>query len=224
MEQLEDFLVRTALFKGVPKEGMPRLLRHLQGAVHDYEKQEEVLHEGQRASSAGIVLSGHIQIIRRDFTGTRDILADIGRGDLFAEAYACAGTAHLPVSAVAAEKSSVIWISHARLFLPMEEGRDWRSVMMENMIRILAVKNIRLNQKLAFISRRTIRQKLLAYLSAQALEKESPSFSIPFSRQELADFLCADRSALSSELGRLQREGILKFRKNHFVLLQPDPE
>ena len=95
----------------------------------------------------------------------------------------------------------------------MEEGKDWRSVMLENMVRILAVKNIRLNQKLAFISRRTIRQKLLSYLSEQALEQESRSFSIPFSRQELADFLCADRSALSSELGRLQREGILRFRK-----------
>ncbi len=224
MEHLEEFLRGTALFKGVPGEGMARLLRHLQGAVHTYEKQQDVLHEGQHAASAGIVVSGHIQIIRRDFTGNRDILADIGTGDLFAEAYACAGTAHLPVSAVAVEKSRVYWISHARLFQPMEEGKDWRSVMLENMVRILAVKNIRLNQKLAFISRRTIRQKLLSYLSEQALEQESRSFSIPFSRQELADFLCADRSALSSELGRLQREGILRFRKNKFILLRSNPE
>lgn len=212
------FLNRTPLFRGIREEDLPGLLNCLRAKVSSYRKQGIVLLAGQPVSSIGIVLSGQVQVVREDFLGSRDIVAGLGPGELFAESYSFVSADSLPVTVVSTTDSEVLWVQCGRLVSPCSAACRFHSKLIENMLSILASKNILLNRKIEHLSRRTTREKLLSYLSDQAARSGGREFDIPFSRQELADYLCVDRSAMSGELGRLRREGVLQFRRNHFLL------
>ena len=160
-------------------------------------------------SRLGLVLEGHVHIIREDFWGNRSIVGLAGPGEVFAESYALAGEP-LEVSVLAAAPG-------AALFLEADGLTDAR--LTANLLHLLARKNLMLTRKMRHMARRTTRDKLLSYLSAQALAAGSSEFDIPMDCQQLADYLAVDRSAMSAALGKLRDEGVLTFRKNHFRLL-----
>lgn len=218
MKNLLSFLNKVHLFNGIQEKDMAAMLKCLNARKSDYKKQDIILLEGEPAPYVGIVLSGKIQIIKEDFRGNRNILADIEPGNLFAEAYSCVQTNNLPITVISITESEILWIDYKKIISTCSSACRFHTKLIENMLMILSSKNILLSQKIEHISKRTIREKLLAYLSDQAAKYKSNEFDIPFNRQELADYLCVDRSAMSNELCKLQKDGILRFNLNHFLL------
>ena len=202
------------LFRGVPAEELPALLARASARTCAFQKGELLLRRGDVTRRLGLVLEGSVHIIREDFWGNRSIVGLAGPGEVFAESYALAGEP-LEVSVLAAAPG-------AALFLEADGLTDAR--LTANLLHLLARKNLMLTRKMRHMARRTTRDKLLSYLSAQALAAGGSEFDIPMDRQQLADYLAVDRSAMSAALGKLRDEGTLTFRKNHFHLLRQGEE
>lgn len=218
MENLSRILKNTGLFAGIDEKDIDRLLFCLSAREAEYKKDVYILSAGEKPTEVGIVLSGSVNIINEDYWGNRTIIAKATAGELFAEAFSCANAKKIPVSVVSAEKTSVLFIDYKKIITTCTSACVFHTSLIRNMLQIIANKNIHLMKKMEHTARRTTREKLLSYLSEQAIAAESSSFDIPFNRQELADYLCVDRSAMSNELSKLRDEGILEFKKNHFVL------
>lgn len=215
-----DVLTECPLFAGINKSELEALLNCLSATERKYERNGYIFLAGEIVTSMGIVLSGSVHIIREDFWGTRKILAHIESGGLFGESFSCAEIKKLPVSVLAAEVSDILLVDYRKIIMTCPSACAFHTGLIQNMLRILAKKNVLLTQKIEFITQHTTRGKLLSYLSAQARQSRSNSFTIPFNRQELADYLSVDRSALSNELSKMRNDGILTFHKNRFQLTQ----
>lgn len=225
-------LKQTRLFADFTEEEIPALLAVLRGKTASYAKGSFILREGARGVPSAIVLTGSVHIIKEDFWGNRAILSEIGPGEMFAETYACVPGEPLAVSAAAAENCSCLFLDFSAMLAESAEeggcaaggqkaGQIAERRLLINLTRILAGKNLFLTKKMEHLTQRTTRQKLLSYLSDVQRRAGSAAFDIPFDRQELADFLAVDRSAMSAELSKLRREGVLEYRKNHFLLKLP---
>jgi len=212
------FLKKTSLFRGTSEEELPTLLDCLAPTTREYAKNELILRQGEDVSAVGLVLSGRAQVIEEDFWGNRSILADAWPGDLFAEAYAFLPGERLRVSVVAAEPTSVMLLDAKRMLEVCSSACRFHTRLVQNILAESARKNLALTRKVSHMSKRSTREKLLSYLSGQALGAGSDAFEIPFNRQQLADYLCVDRSAMSSELCKMRDEGLLVFDKNRFQL------
>ncbi len=215
-----DIIKTCPLFSGIADAELAALLGCLAITAKNCAKDDFVFTTGERSGPMGLVLSGSVHIVQEDFWGRRTILTRIVPGELFGEAFACAGLERLPVSALAAEAAEIILFDYRKIASPCARACACHSGLINNMLRILARKNVFLVQKIEHLSRRSTREKLLAYLSARARETGQSNFAIPFNRQELADYLAVDRSAMSSELSRMREEGILEFKRNEFELFK----
>ena len=167
----------------------------------------------------GVVLEGGVQIQQEDYFGNRSILGLAGPGELFGESFACAGTDSLPVSVVAAQDSTLLLVDCRRVIFPCEKACSFHRSILSNLMQVMARKNLAFHQKLQITSRRTTREKLMSYLMAQARARQASQFTIPFDRQELADYLGVDRSGLSAEIGRLKAEGVIDCHRSTFKIL-----
>lgn len=211
-------LLKTKLFQGIHETELAAVLNCFCAAERRYEKADYVLRLGDAADFMGIVLKGRLHIIQEDFWGSRNIISVVGPGELFAEAYACVPGAVLGVSVVADEASVILYTDIRKVLTLCSAACTFHTKLIQNLLSIMAEKNLQLSGKVSYLSQRSTRKKLLSYLSAQSQKTGSSSFVIPFDRQELADFLSVDRSAMSAELGRLRDEGVLTFQKNQFQL------
>lgn len=207
------------LFAGISEEGVDQVLDCLSARPRHFDKQAMLLRAGD-APVMGIVLAGSVHILQEDFWGNRSLLGRAGPGDLFAEAFACAGVLRLPVSVEACEPTDVLLLDAGRLSAICPAACPHHAQMIRNLLRLMAEKNVGLARKVEHMARRTTRDKLLSYLSAEARRSGGSAFSIPFNRQQLADYLAVDRSAMCSELSRLRDEGLLDFHRSAFVLRQ----
>ena len=168
----------------------------------------------------GIVLEGCVQMVREDYYGNRSILARMGPAELFGEGFACADVKTFPISVVAVEDSQVLLIDSRRITVTCANACSFHNRMIFNMLKVVANKNLVLNQKIEITSRRTTREKLMAYLLTQAKLHQSDAFTIPYDRQALADYLEVERSAMSAEISKLRRDGIIECEKSTFRLLK----
>lgn len=183
-----------------------------------YEKNAVIFHTGQMTEEIGVVVNGCIHIENIDLLGNKSILSDIAAGQVFAETYAFCEEP-LMVDVVAAADSTILFLNVKKMLLPQYNSYIWQTTMRNNLLISAMHKNLILSQRIFCTTSKTIRGRILTYLSAQALKQNNArSFEIPFDRQQLADYLNVDRSALSKELGKMQEEGIITFRKNHFTL------
>lgn len=224
MKQMD--LTGCPLFQGITAEELEQMWECLGPVEAFYPKGAFLWREGEKTKRMGVVLSGGVHILREDFWGNRSIQGRAGPGELFGEAYAC-GDEPLGVSVQAAEDSRVLFLEAERLLTACPSACPFHARAAANLLRVLAGKNRMLSRKIEHISQRTTRAKVLSYLSWQARRQGSACFSIPFDRQGLADYLAVDRSALSQELGKMRREGLLDFHKNQFELKgteQPETE
>ncbi|MDR2028927.1 MAG: Crp/Fnr family transcriptional regulator [Treponema sp.] len=220
MRRFLPVLLSCRLFDGVKVEEIEKLLDCFHARARKFEKGAYIFMEGDEISTLGIVISGAVHLVRDDFWGNRTIIARIAAGDIFAESFACGETGRPSLSALAVEKTEALFIHASKISALCTLVCPFHTKFLNNMIRELAGKNIRLINKMQHITQRTTREKLISYLSTQAREAGSSSFEIPFNREELAEFLSVDRSAMSSELGRMKTGGLLAFRKNHFTLFK----
>lgn len=218
MENLSQ-LSASPLFQGVAAEDLPGLLALADARERRFQKGELLLRRGGRTERLGLVLSGTVHIVREDFWGSREIVGLVQAGDVFAESYALSGEP-LEVSALAATDVEALFLEAGPLSA-LRADAPGAARLTANLLALLAGKNLQLTRKMRHMARRTTREKLLSFLSAQALLAGGPVFDIPLDRQQLADFLAVDRSAMSAALGKLRDEGVLEFRKNHFRLLRP---
>ena len=220
MDEL-PILTECALFHGLRRAHIREMLPCLSARQASFRRGQFLLRAGDQAAWAGIILSGEAEVLQEDFWGNRNLLAAVGPGGLFAEAFACA-QAVSPVSVLCKTDGSVLYLDVRAVFSPCEKACAQHRALCQNLIRVLAEKNMQLNEKAGFLSQRTTREKLLAYLSAQARRAGSASFCIPFDRQQLADFLSVNRSAMSAELSRMQHEGLLRTDRSRFTLCLPE--
>lgn len=218
MKQYLSILSKTSLFAGLSEEELLSVLDCLQGRVTKYAKDAMILRTGDLVYELGIVLSGKVHIVQKDFWNNANLLTELQAGQLFAEAYACLATTRLGVSVVALERTAVLWINVQRMMTMCNSACEFHTRLIRNLLWDLAEKNLLLTSRIEHTSKRSIREKLLSYLSEQERKAHSPEFIIPFNRQQLADYLSVDRSALSNELSKLRREGIIAFEKNRFKL------
>ena len=216
-QQFLEKLMRTPLFRGMSAEEVAPVLTALDAQRKRYDKGAVILHAGERASAIALMLSGSVFIENDDCWGNKSILDRVGTGQVFAEAYACAPEEPLLVSAVAAEDAEILFLKAARLLQSPAQGSMER--LMRNLLTISAYKNLHLSRRMFHTAPKSIRERLQSYLSDQATRLGTQEFEISFNRQQLADYLNVDRSALSNELSKMQKEGLLTVRKNHFHLL-----
>ena len=216
-QQFLEKLMRTPLFRGMFAEEVAPVLTALDAQRKRYGKGAVILHAGERASAIALVLSGSVFIENDDCWGNKSILDRVDAGQVFAEAYACAPEEPLLVSAVAAEASEILFLKTARLLQSPVQGSMER--LARNLLAISARKNLHLSRRMFHTAPKSIRERLQSYLSDQATRLGTQEFDIAFNRQQLADYLNVDRSALSNELSKMQKEGLLTVHKNHFRLL-----
>lgn len=222
MENFLPVLRSSPIFSGIAAEEITALLGCLSARERTYEKGEYLLRAGEPAREMGLLTFGRVLIIQEDFWGNRNLMGQVSPGQLFAESFACSPGSSLNVSVQAEEDSGVLWMDVRRILTTCPTACAHHSRVIRNLLSDLADKNLRFNEKLTHMGQRTTREKLLSYLSAQAGSSGSAEFDIPFSRQQLADYLSVERSAMSAELGRLRDEGVLRFQRSHFVLLAPE--
>ena len=194
------------------------MLNCLGAAERGYTKGEQIYHSGDYVSDLGMVLSGSVLIQTDDLWGNTTVLDRIGPGQIFAETYACVPGEPLMVDVVAAEGTQVLFLNVERVLRVCSHTCAHHSKLIRNLLLLSAQKNLNLSRKIFYTSSKTIRGRLLSYLSYQARRNGTPSFTIPFNRQQLADYLNVERSALSNELSKMQRDGLLVVEKNHFTL------
>ena len=219
MTEYNDILRRCPLFDGIAMEDLSAMMGCIGGHVLTVSKGQSVFREEDPATHVGLVLSGAVQMVREDYYGNRSIVAHIGPAELFGESYACAGLSSLPISVVADEDSKVLLMDCRRITVSCSNACAFHSRIIFNLLKLVAMKNIVFDQKIQVTSQRSTREKLMAYLLNQAKLQGSSSFTIPYDRQELADYLEVERSGLSAEISKLRREGVLDSRRNHFTIL-----
>ena len=214
-----QILQKNMLFSNIDLDSIDKLLGCLDGRKESFGKGETMLGVGQPVKRFGILLGGSAQVEQHDFWGNRTLLTHLEPADMFAEAFCCVGVLASPVSVVALRQSEVLWLSYQRMMGNCRESCWYHDQLIQNMMKVLAGKNIQLTRKIEHMGKRSTREKLLSYLSDQAREAGRNDFVIPFDRQQLADYLNVERSAMSSVLGQLKGEGVLDFQKNRFKLL-----
>ena len=222
MKEFFPVLRSSQLFSGVSEEELTAMLTCLGAEKRSFPKEAFLLRSGDTAESIGLVLSGSVLVIQEDIWGNRNILSKAGPGQTFAEVFACAPGAVLNVSEEAESAVTVMFLHIRRVLSVCPSACSHHSRIIRNLLGELAEKNLRLNEKLTHMGQRTTRAKLMSYFSAEAQRRGGYEFDIPFSRQQLADYLGVERSGLSMELGKMRDEGLLDFHKSHFLLKAPE--
>ena len=219
MKKYLKILKKCPLFANIEDEDLLRMLKCLDAKIGSFDKKYTVFAEGSPSKYIGVVLSGSVQVIQVDYYGNRSILSVMREGEVFAEAFACAELREIPVSVIADEPSEIMFIDSSHILHTCHNNCGFHQQLIFNLMKDLAVKTIMFHQRIEVTSKRTTREKLLAYLAMQARRAGSNSFDIDFDRQELADYLEVERSGLSAEISKLRREGMIENHKNHFELL-----
>lgn len=219
MEAYMKVLMNCPLFAGCGEDEITSMLQCLSGKKKTCEKKEFLFSAGDTKYEMGVLLQGQVDILQEDFWGNQGILTRLAPGDIFAESFVLARVSQLPVSIMATERSHVLLLDYGRIVHSCSNACAFHERLIDNLLAIVARKNITLTRKLEHVTKRTIREKLLAFFSSRAKEEGGSNFSIPYDRQGLADYLGVDRSALSRELSNMQREGLLSYQGNRFTLL-----
>lgn len=220
MKEFIPILKRSWLFAGVTENEIETMLSCLDAKVRSYKKGEYVFRQGEHIEQVAVLAKGELHVQQDDYWGNRSIIHNVGVGDLFGEGYLAPESGTLLTDVIAAQDSTVIFFNVRRIITTCSNACRFHTAVVQNLFFSISEKNRQLVQKLGHMSRRTTREKLISYLSQESKRNGSGSFAIPFNRQQLADFLSVDRSAMSNELSKMRDEGLLEFEKNRFRLLQ----
>ena len=219
MKKYIPILSKNRLFSGIKEEEIADMLGCLQAVKRTYKKGEYVLQQGKRVDSIAVLVEGSLHIQQDDYWGNRSIINTVEAGEMFGEAYSAPDSEPFSNDVVALTDSTVIFLNVGKMLTTCSTACGFHSLLIKNMFFAISEKNRSLVQKLRVITKRSTREKLISYLSEQARRAGSSEFCIPFNRQQLADFLSVDRSAMSNELCKMRNEGLLEFHKNNFKLL-----
>ena len=209
MDKYLQIIASASLFRGIAKTEIAAVLQNLDAQLRVYPRNSFIWQLGEQVTTAGFVVAGSVHILREDYWGRQNILAQLG----------CGRQVPLTVSVAATNGATVIFLDIKRL-LAGSARSEAENRLLHNLLLLMAERNLFLTQKMEYLTKRTTREKLLAYLSEQARLQQNNKLTIPFNRQQLADFLAVDRSAMSGELSKMQADGLIRYKKNNFELLQ----
>ncbi len=212
------FLSNTNLFHGIREDEIRHMISCLSAREKTYKKNEVIFRAGDTVHEIGLVESGSVNIIVNFYWGSSSIFGHIGRGEIFAENYAAISGKELICDVVAAEDSEILFLNIDKLLTTCQSGCRFHHRLIHNLLRISALKSLSLSSRMMHTAPKSMRDRLLSYLSEQATVNGSTHFTIPFNRQQLADYLGVDRSAMSNELSKMQKDGLISFKKNEFTL------
>ncbi len=219
VEKYLDVIKSSPLFKDIETNSILSITSEWYSKIESYDKDNFIFLEGETLKNIGIILLGSAQIITYDFYGNKNIIASLEKSQLFGEAFVCALKNTMPMNVLATENTKVLFINYKE----MTKIKNTNSLIIDkiknNMLKIISEKNILLNKKIDLLSKRSTKEKILAYLYSVSKNAKSKTFTINLNRQELADFLSIERTAMSSKLSSLQREGVIKYDKNNFEIL-----
>lgn len=218
MEKYFEILSKCPLFDGIEQSDLNTMIECLNGKTVNVLKGNPVFLEGDPARFVGVVLSGTMQVVREDYYGNRSIMTVLQPGDLFAEAFSCAGLETMPVSVLALTDSEVLLLDCRRIFTSCSNSCHFHSLLLKNLLQGMAQKNLALSRKIRYMSQKTTKEKLMAYLLDQAKQQGSTEFVIPHDRQSLADYLGVERSAMSAEISKLKKSGQIDTHGSRFYL------
>lgn len=221
MEKYLFVLRNSPFFQGMTDEEIASVLHCVDAVVSKKEKDACIFRVGDRTEAMGLVLSGSVLSIQEDLWGHRNIVSRIGAGEAFAEPFAATPGAVLNFSVVAAEDSEIMLLHMNRLMETCAAACPHHNKLVRNLVSVMAQRVLSLNNKITHMGKRSSREKILSFLSSESMRQGKLSFDIPYDRQQLADYLCIERAAMSVELSKLQKEGMLKTTKNHFELFSP---
>ena len=219
MQKYLPILQSCPFFNGMRDDEILSILHCVQASTVARPRGTYILRAGDTTEVMGLVLSGSVLILQEDLWGHRNILSKCTTGDFFGEPYAATSGAVLNVNAVAEDDCELLFLNVKRLLMSCPTACGHHQKLIRNLVSVLANRLLVFNDKITHVSKRSTREKLLSYLSTESLRQASLSFDIPFDRQQLADYLCVDRAAMSVELSKLQKEGILKTKRRHFELI-----
>ncbi|MBQ8538592.1 MAG: Crp/Fnr family transcriptional regulator [Ruminococcus sp.] len=219
MKKYIDILKRTTMFCGISQNDIDAMTTCLNTSFKDFKKGEYIFRQGEYIDHFCVLISGSVHIQSDDYWGNRSIISEVRVAEMFGESYAVSGSSAVMIDAVATSDSTVAFFNVKKLMTVCPHACGFHNAVIQNLLIALTHKNQSLMQKLTHISKRTTREKLISYLSNQAKLFGSNSFSIPFNRQQLADFLSVDRSAMSNELCKMRDDGLIIFDRNNFTLL-----
>ena len=215
----EEILRNCPLYRNISDEDLHKAYNCMGGHVMKFSKNQIILEEGGPAGSIGIVLSGSVQTVRDDYNGNRVIINHLETGDIFAEAAAVTELTRMPVTIVAGTDCHVFLVDSNRVMNPCHKNCSFHINLIKNLLNVVAIKNIWLTHRIEITSCRTTREKIMAFLLIASRQYNSREFTIPFNRQELADFLGVERSAMSAEISRLRADGIIESNRSWFKIL-----
>lgn len=216
------FLAKTILFQGASAGEVEAMMVCMDAKTKRYSRGQTIYHAGDVIRSIGLVLSGSVSVESDDVWGNKSILDHVSAGQVFAETYACVPGEPLMISVVAAEECEVLFLDMERVLYICSKACSFHNQLIRNLLFVASQKNLNLSRRIFHTSSKTIRGRLLSYLSFQAAQHGSREFDIPFSRQQLADYLSVDRSAMSNELSKMQRDGLVETNRSHFRLLETE--
>ena len=217
----DGMLLKTMLFRGMDAQGLRAALAALCATEKSFNKGAVILQAGSTTQRLGLVLAGSVLIESSGAWGSRTILSHIGAGQLFAETYALLGDAPLLVDVTANEDCRILFLRTGSIREVAAAEGAWAAAFVANLLAITAHKNLALSGRIFHTTPKTVRGRVMAYLDSVSLQKGSREFDIPFDRQQLADYLNLERTALSKELGKMQADGLITVKKNHFRHLAP---
>ncbi len=218
MQKNYSKIINNILFKNVSEKNFSSMIACLGSYDRRYNKNEIILNEGDNINFVGAVLEGAVKIIKTDYDGNEVIIAEVLEGDIFAEVFACAEICRSPVSIIASADSKVLFFDYRKIISTCSSSCMFHQQLIANMLNVIARKCLYLNRRIEVISKKTLREKILTYLYHESMGLEK--FTISMKREELASFLCANRSALSNELSKMKEDGLIDYYKNEFKLVK----
>lgn len=217
MDQYIPLIEKVPLFAGIPQNKITQVLSALKASIQSFEKGRPIFREGDAVTQAGVVLEGRVEILKEDYHGNRTLISVLSEGELFGEALCCTETEIQPFEIVSAEQSKILLFDCKAVMA--DTSFEYYGQFMRNLLQEIAEKNLVLRRKITLLSKRTTREKIMEFLLTESKRAGKSEFDIPYDRQQLADFLGVDRSAMSAEISKLRRDGVIFAHKKRFIIL-----
>lgn len=214
-----DVILKNPLFRQIKKDELEAMLSCMSARVVKFKKDNFIFAEGETVDKVGVLMTGKLAIVREDEEGRRSIISEVSPPESFGEVFACSDAQKSMVSVIATQDSEVLFIDYKKIITACSSACAFHARLIQNMLGFLSDRVLFLHQKLDIVSKRRTRDKLMAFLVQQRAKANSNEFLIPYNREELADFLFVDRSAMSAELCKMRDEGVIKFNKNRFEII-----
>ncbi len=221
-DKVIECLYGTALFRGIEVNDIRPMLSCLNPRISTFKKGDNIANAGAPFFGIGIVVEGEVVIAKESIAGNRTILTVLKKGEMFGEMISFTEKKIWPVTVTSQSDCEVIFISPEKLITKCQKMCGAHQKVIENMLKIMSKKAMLLSRKVDYLSIRSLRGKLCAYLIEQWKAQETLIFTLPMNRDELADFFNVARPSISREFSKMKEDKLVDFHKASFKIIDLD--